>query len=200
MTAARQTGEEGFTIIEVVVSIMLLTVGILAFLQTFIPLQHSTGTSENVTVQSSIAEQELERLQATGYSCLALASAPATSSDPNNPGYYVQAGSPPTFNWDQTNSAAVEPLFISTSLPAGCTAQPPTSSWSSGGKSGTIYRFITWVDDPLTCVPTSATCPTTQDYKRLTVMVTHTGAGAPFKPVLISTIVANPNAGPGGQN
>ena len=200
MNSPQQIGEEGFTIIEVVVSIMLLTVGILAFLQTFIPLQHSTGTSENVAIQTSIAEQELEKLQATGYACLALASAPSASSDPNNPGYYVHAGSPPTFQWDLTNSAALEPLFISTSLPAGCTAQPPSSSWSGGGKSGTVYRFITWVDDPLTCSPTTATCPTTMDYKRLTVMVTHTGAAAPFKPVLMSTIVANPSAGPGGQN
>ena len=197
-----RTAQEGFTIVEVTISIMLLSVGLLAFLQSFLPVQSSVRTSENATLEASIAEQQLEKMFASGYSCLALASAPTSSSNPNDPGYYVHAGSPPTFQWDLTNASALEPLVVSATVPSGCgAALSPTSSWSlPGGKSGTLYRFVTWVDDPLTCTPTTATCPTSNDYKRVTLMVTHNGPGAPFKPVLLSTIVSDPNAGPGGMN
>jgi prepilin-type N-terminal cleavage/methylation domain-containing protein len=196
--------EEGMTMIEVMVAITLLAIGVLAFMQTFIPVQSLNSTSENAAVEASIAEKELEKIAAAGYACIALSGTPTSSTDPNNPGYYMRSG--PSLQWDLTNPSRVEPLYVSAGLPTGCTqtlaawqsAFAPTGSWSSGGKNGTIHRYVTWVDDPLTCAPATATCPTTGDYKRVTLMITHTGRGAPRKPVLLTTIVSNPTAGPGG--
>ena len=63
-----------------------------------------------------IGQKELERMQSLPYGSVLLDSAPATSTDPNDPGYYVTAGSPPTYRWDQRTggSTATEPLAIAT--------------------------------------------------------------------------------------
>ena len=62
----------------------------------------------------------------------------------------------------------------------------PVTSWSApvnGGVTagGNVYDFVTWAADP-TCSQTStpgSTCPTTDDYKRVTVVVTLNGASQP---------------------
>ena len=60
-----------------------------------------------------------------------------------------------------------------------------------GGESGSIYRFITWVDDP--CDTNNPTyCAGTADYKRVTVMVTQNNPDGPQKPLLISELVSDP--------
>jgi prepilin-type N-terminal cleavage/methylation domain-containing protein len=197
MTGPSQGGEEGMTLIEVMVGLLILTIGIMASVQAFIPAQAFTRTSDYLTVESSIAQQELERIEALGYSGAWLSDTPQASSDPNNPGYYVRATTPLGFQWDTLSSSAVEPLCTSA---AGCngigSGLLSMSAWSvpttSGTKSGKVYRYVTTVDD--SCGTTPQYCTSTVDYKRVTVMVTHDGPGSPKKPYLISTLLGDPNA------
>lgn len=77
----------------------------------------------------------------------------------------------------------------------------PVQTWSAplqGGSTitGNVYDFITWTADP-TCSQTSpagGTCATTNDYKRVTVVVTETGAH-PATPAIVSGYVTPPNNG-----
>jgi hypothetical protein len=63
----------------------------------------------------------------------------------------------------------------------GATANPWKTSWNDGVRfSGEVFRFVTWVDDPC--------CTGTQDYKRISVVVTSTGH-APF---INTTIMRKP--------
>jgi hypothetical protein len=77
----------------------------------------------------------------------------------------------------------------------------PVQSWSAplanqGSVSGNTYDFITWTSDP-SCSQSSGTfCPASNDYKRLTVVVTTTGTSQPSHPAIVSSIVADPNATP----
>jgi hypothetical protein len=67
----------------------------------------------------------------------------------------------------------------------------PVQTWSEGTISGNIYDFVTWSTDSQ-CSPG---CPTTQNYKRLTVAVTVT-TGLKPNPVYSSSSIADPAAAP----
>ena len=56
-----------------------------------------------------------------------------------------------------------------------------SSAFTDGKLSGTLYRFVTWVADPC------PTCANSQDYKRVTVVLTTPGTASPF---ITSTIVS----------
>jgi hypothetical protein len=53
-----------------------------------------------------------------------------------------------------------------------------------------VYDFVTYTNDP-NCNGTY--CPTTNDYKRITVVVTLNGAAQPSRPAIVSTFVADPS-------
>jgi hypothetical protein len=53
---------------------------------------------------------------------------------------------------------------------------------------------VTWTTDPK-CGPG---CPASEDYKRITVVVTIDGAAHPNEPAIVSTVVADPTAAPAG--
>jgi hypothetical protein len=65
------------------------------------------------------------------------------------------------------------------------------SSWNDGQSrlSGSIYRYVTWIDDPHIAGP--------HDAKRITIAVTVDNASAHSfkKPVLVSSIAIDPKAG-----
>jgi len=76
----------------------------------------------------------------------------------------------------------------------------PVSAWSDGRLSGNVYDFVTWTSDP-TCSQTTTSgsiCATSNDYKRVTIVVTVNGASHPSKPAVVSGFVANPSDVPPG--
>ena len=177
--------EDGFTLVELLVAAVVLIVGIFAAIAAFDATRRLASNNEAQTVRAQVAEKELQRIISQGYDVIGLSSTPTHSTDPNNPAYYVNGS---MFQWDLTNSARTEPLCTGSTGCAGSIAPGPTS-WNSGGASGTIYRFVTWVND--TC--TSA-CSSTTDFKRVTVMVTQNNQEGPQKPLLVSTLVSDPDA------
>ncbi len=191
--------ERGFTMIELLVAIMMLSVGLLGAAMALDSSRRLTVSSENKQAAAHVAQQDLERLLAGGYASIATNAAPAASTNPGDPRYYVYAsgasGCPASasscYQWDQSapaSSATVAPLVINAS---GTTAPGPIS-WSAGGLTGSLYRFITSIDDPCTSCSSSADQAITSDYKRITVAVTVTGSAR--KPLLFSAVATDPNA------
>jgi prepilin-type N-terminal cleavage/methylation domain-containing protein len=197
MRAARLTGrslarrlagpQDGFTLIELTVAISILIVGIMGMFMGFITSQRASVVAERETSMAHVAQQQIEFVQGIPYSQVGLSSAPATSTNATNPDYYVTAGSTPTLQWNRTTGAS-ENLDIDTTTPGVVT---PTQDWSEGRFSGKIYQFVTWTTDPK-CSPA---CPSSQDYKRITVAVT-SSTGSP-SPVYVSSVVADPPAASG---
>jgi prepilin-type N-terminal cleavage/methylation domain-containing protein len=184
------SSQEGFTIIEMLVGIVMIAVGLLAVIGTLDASRRLVSVSERKEAAVHQAQQEIERLQARDYDSIALNAAPPTDSDPESPLSYVTSGSPPRYRWNRNEGAtATEELAID----AEKGVSPAPTPWTDGRLSGQLYRFVTWVDDP-GCA--ELLCPGSRDYKRITVAVTIDGDAAPNRPILLSSLASDPDSGP----
>jgi prepilin-type N-terminal cleavage/methylation domain-containing protein len=204
--SARLEAEDAFTLIEVLVAVLILTVGLLGLIGAFDSARKLTLLSERRTSMAHRAQLEIERLQAVPYSELLMTSTPPHASETTNPDYYVKEGSPPEYQYG-TSSSEAEHLAIASlecttlktscgvisSAPTGreCSNYDGACEWKDGLLKGTVYDFITWHPD--SCGE-SATCKPTEAYKRITVAVTLKvpGGSRPVPAVRVSTLVAGP--------
>jgi Tfp pilus assembly protein PilV len=189
----RLHAEDGLTLIELLVTILVLTVGILGLLGAFTSARKLTFLSERRTSAAHRAQLEIERLQTLSYGELAMSSAPTHSAELANPDYYVKEGSEPEYQYG-TSSAETRKLVTDTTNgkiakePAGrkCSKEVGACEWGEGNLTGNVYDFVTWQEDK--------NCATEKDYKRLTVVVTvkvPSGSRA-VAPTRVSTLVVNP--------
>jgi hypothetical protein len=188
----RLTAEGGFTIIELVCALTVLTIGIFSLVMAFDSSRKLSLVSERHTTLSHVAQREIENLEGLPYSQIALNGIPASSTNPDNPDHYVVGGSPPTLEWNQTASAQ-ESLITPSQVSNGSIT--PVTTWQEGQLSGLVYDFVTWTSDP-TC---GSQCPASgQDYKRIVVAVTMNGGLQP-DPIWLSSVIADPSANPSGK-
>lgn len=195
---ADRRGERGYALVETLVAGALLIVGLFGVATTL----HGSGSLMTVTERESaaahVAEREIEHMLSVGYPALATKTTIAQSSDPNNPGYYVRApgqtgcsGPAYCLRWDRKGSdgsANTEPLITKSGA-----MSPGPVAWTAGIHQGSLYRFVTSVDDPCTQC-SDADRARTADYRRVTVAVTIDGPGGPYAPIYFSTIAAEPTA------
>ena len=181
--------EDGMTLVEVLIAALLMAVGVIAMISVFDSSRGLVTTSEKNDVTAHQGEAALERVLALDYKGIALTTTPSHSTTSTDPDYYVQSGG--TYQWDQSGSAQpADPLVVDGT--GGAVVH--VSTWSDGQSrlSGSVYRYVTWVDDP--------NVPGTQDAKRVTIAVTANntytgGTGQLKKPVLVSSVVIDPAAG-----
>jgi Tfp pilus assembly protein PilV len=192
---ARARSESGFTTMELMIAVLIGTAGIIALVGTFDISRRVTSYSEMKEAASHIAEQKVEEARALSYGELALnaSPSPASSTDPNHPAYYLSGTS---YRWNQKTNAPTghtEPLVIDA---AAGLVPAAAESWSDGRISGTVHRYVTCA----TTTGTAEACeqgPDTSAFKRITVAVTVTNRLGPAKPILVSTVVGNPDAANG---
>ena len=67
MRETRGAAEGGFTLIEVMVAIMILTVGLLSLAQMMVLATNSNSLSGRLTSASALAKEQMERLKATPF-------------------------------------------------------------------------------------------------------------------------------------
>ncbi|MFI4990160.1 MAG: prepilin-type N-terminal cleavage/methylation domain-containing protein [Solirubrobacterales bacterium] len=203
--AARLGPEDGFTMVEVLAAILILMIGVIGLIGGFDSARKLSLLSERRTSTSHRAQQEIERLQSTPYAELAMASVPVHSTESTNPDYYVKEGTPAEYQYGSEATEA-EPLVVAgkgectstvktecgviASSPSGreCSKYIGACEWKDGQQSGNVYDFVTWHTDG----KCGEKCPTKENYKRLTVVVTvkvPSGTRA-VAPVRVSTLVA----------
>jgi Tfp pilus assembly protein PilV len=194
----RGLSEEGVTLVEVLIAILLLSTAVLAIAWTFDSSRRLTTVAERRQAAAQVGEREIERLLSQGYAALATTAPSGSASGPSDPTYYVKSTCPspslasPCYQWDQSGpptTANTESLVISSGAQS-----PGPIPWSAGSLSGSLYRFVTAVDDPCGACPSAQDRAITSDYKRVTVALTIDGPGGPTKPILLSTIAADPAA------
>jgi prepilin-type N-terminal cleavage/methylation domain-containing protein len=169
MRARPFADERGMSLIEVMAAAFVLAIGVLATISVILGSRDLTTTSEKLEAATHVAEKELEDMGSLTWAAQAHPSTPTTGPAP-----YTVTGT--NFQWQSGSS---EPLVVTPGVGAVPAAATP---WSDGRLRGTVYRFVSWVDDPC--------CTTTVDYKRLTVVVTVTGHPGISKPVVVSTFAA----------
>lgn len=171
-------GEDGFTVIEVLVAALILAVGVAATLVTLGSSGRLNLVAERHTELVHTAQNELERVLSLPYSQVALTgTSGAWSSTPGDYTYVSTpsgacpsspSGAPPTYQPDHSPSGAstsTEPLIIdgctytmtvngtqTTTTPSSGTIVPVTA-WSAPLQSGStvsgyIFDFVTWSADP----------------------------------------------------
>jgi Tfp pilus assembly protein PilE len=211
--------EEGFTVVEVIIAAVILLVGVLTALTAMTAARKLSLVSERRTSMAHRAQLELERVKSLPYGQIALTSAASSGagawsttasaytyvSVPGGSCPASPAGTAPTYQPDHRagGSTATEPLVINgctytisgSATPTTTGALAPVTAWSDGNLSGYVYDFVTWTSDP-TCSQSStpgSVCATSNDYKRVTIVVTLTGVTEPSHPVILSSFVADPN-------
>jgi type II secretory pathway pseudopilin PulG len=167
--------EEGFTVVEVLVAILILAAGALAVLQTFDASTRNTFRAEQTQVAINRVQRELEQVRQLDYADVALTTTPSHSSDPKDPRYRV-SGSNFALDWDGTTASNNAEMAVKNvgGLTAGAVNPGPTS-FTSGDISGKVYRYVVWRDDPnclkVPGLPLIDACPGTHDYKSAVVIV-----------------------------
>jgi type II secretory pathway pseudopilin PulG len=200
---ARARWQSGFTTIELLLAMMVLTVGVISVVGTLDVSRRATTFSEMKEAASHMAEQQMEALRALDYGELALDGnlMPSSSTDPRNPAHYLEGGGT-TYRWDQRENAPAshiaEPVVIDATDGE---VQSTAEAWNDGRVGGQIYRYVTCAT---TATGTADDCdsgPDTSAYKRVIVAVTVENAMGPSTPVMVSTLVGDPDLANGeGSN
>lgn len=163
--------EAGFTIAEVLVAILILTIGAMT---TFGLLSAATRNAQRAKasqVALEYAEQELEYLRSLKNKELALTAAPSYSGNELSPNHRVTNG---TFALSRSPMGSYKTLVVNGGSLygggeiSGGTISPGPTPFTSGDVKGLVYRYVVWRNDEK-CPET--TCQGKQDYKQIIVAV-----------------------------
>lgn len=171
--AARRDGEAGFTIVEVLVAILILSIGALTTFGLLSTATRNAHRAKASQVALEYAEQELEYLRSYEDQELALEGAPTPSSNALDPDSRVANGD---FALEREPKGDYRELVVNggsiwgepEKTIEGGKVNPGPTSFTSGDVSGKVYRYIVWRNDE-TC--SEANCPGPQDYKQIVVVV-----------------------------
>ncbi|HEV3376874.1 MAG TPA: prepilin-type N-terminal cleavage/methylation domain-containing protein [Thermoleophilaceae bacterium] len=179
--------DDGFTLIELMVAIMVLAVGLIALVTSFDHSRDLVSVAEKTEVASHRAEQELERILSLPYDTVAHASTPASSADPSDPASFVSGTS---YQYDQGSTGPQSETLAApaTGAPAGGVVGVAPQTWndSESRLTGRIQSFITWTGDYCTAADRTACA------KRVTVAVTVGGPSPLRRHVVMSTVMTSP--------
>lgn len=163
--------QDGFTIVEVIGSLTILALGFLA-------LAGTLGVGSKLLVQGTqrqVAAQEaarrLEAVRHMPYDQVLLPATPVHAEDTKNPDFYVQGS-----GFDPERDGSYETLVVDATAGQVTHLIGPAVVGSS---TITTYQYVTWVDDP--------TITGSQDYKRVTIVVTYDAGANPGRPNFVQT-------------
>ncbi|HEY2741200.1 MAG TPA: prepilin-type N-terminal cleavage/methylation domain-containing protein [Gaiellaceae bacterium] len=166
--------EEGFTLVELLIAMVVLTIGILALIAAYSSGYTALNRATRVSSARLVADQQMERLRAVQYSAVMLNTTCGTSCTEDA-----------TFTGDPAYSSAAQ--VTGTTSP--CSTTPPDSTClptqTKTGPDGKSYRLDTYIE--YSCVsgtyasPTSCGSGNPYPVKRVTVVVRSSTLTAPVR-------------------
>ena len=186
--------ERGFTLVELLVAVTLLSVGVAATIAVFGSSSRASLTAQRGDVATEKAEAEIDKIAALEYGEIAMAAAPPASTGPNDPNSRVSGG-----------KYLGEDLVLTPG--SGFTAKvepgPETFVVGLGGSAitGKVYRFVSWRDEGSCTDAANSICTSNHDTKHVIVAVTIDASPTlPARgPVWASSVISDPNALPPGS-
>jgi hypothetical protein len=162
--------EDGFTIVEMVVSTLILAIGALTTFGLLSTATKNTQRAKATQVALDRAQREMEALRSLSNKQLAMTGTPEASTNPLSPNYRVLGGTfalirepPGSYAYMVVNGRE---LYGGGAVEGGIVSPGPTS-FTSGDVSGKIFRYVVWRNDA-SC---GAACPGEQDFKQIVVAV-----------------------------
>jgi prepilin-type N-terminal cleavage/methylation domain-containing protein len=171
----RLSGQDGFTLIEVLVAAFILVLGSLAIFMTFAAAIHNVQRSRDAQIAQSIAQREMEKIQSLPYVRIAMSGLPETSTVSASPANRV-SGEEFALNRNRTEFAKLSIASVGTCTPENlCVNSKPASScvggsgttFTNGTAKGSVYCYVTNRSDAACETATGKFCP----YKRIVVAV-----------------------------
>jgi prepilin-type N-terminal cleavage/methylation domain-containing protein len=174
----RLRNERGMTLIELMVAMVICAVGIMSTIVVLDMSRAAGDESEAREVLAHQAELELERAMALDWDVLGHAQAPSRSTTPGHPSSYVTTHSPARYQFDRTDTSRSEVFHVINNGAATGAVPHDGTEWNDAQSrlSGWVYRYVTRPND---------------DMRRIVVVAT-VNAPAKGKPVLVSSLVSNP--------
>jgi prepilin-type N-terminal cleavage/methylation domain-containing protein len=192
----RTRSEQGFTLVEVLIAMTLMSIGIAATLGVFGGAGRTTVVAQNNDVAVAQAQAAIDQISTMNYDKVGLTSTPASSTNPKNPGYRVSGSTL------LIKTGLSETFVLSTDTGQSQAAIDPTPTSFAVGSgdatiTGKVYRYVTWRDE--NCQ--SGICDGTQNTKRITVAITidQVGTNPVMAPLWISEVLPDPAAIPPGS-
>lgn len=196
-------GQQGFTLIEMLVAMFVLAIGIVATMNVFTSSKAISVVAQRYEVGVHQAQREMERLRSLPYAELGMTSQPALAdrltADPDKVGYFNGA----TFTVKSlagAQPAVTEQLVLPATNPTGAVNPTPTPFTLAGaGVSGKVYRYISWRPEDCGSDGTGAAlCPGNQDTKRILVAVKMDTNGnvGPSNPIWVTSVAIDPTSEP----
>jgi prepilin-type N-terminal cleavage/methylation domain-containing protein len=184
--------EDGFTIVEVLVGLVILVIGAVAVLTAMDAATRNTFRADQRQVLINRAQLELEKIRQMDYEDVGLSRAPAFVDDKLDPRYRVNGQGQFALGWDGTTASNYTTLDVDLNSDPANLIHPGPTAFTSGSVSGKVYRFVVWQNDP-NCV---AVCPGSQDYKRVIVVAALNGGAisSPQSYVEMQSNVSDPDA------
>lgn len=139
-------GEQGMTIVEVVVAGLILALGALGVLGIVDAATRNTFRAEQSQVVANVLQGEMEKLRQVPYAELALEGLPAHSADESDPNSRI---SNTTFFYTGRDDTGLKPLVYNGGSNGGETIEggvvdPGPSAFQVGDVRGTIHRYVVW--------------------------------------------------------
>lgn len=171
----RFSQEEGFTIVEVLVAIFIVSIAAMVTFSLMTTATRNAARAKANQVAVEFAEQELERLRSEPDERLAMTGVPSPSTNPKNPNYRINKNEfalsrEPIGEYGELVRVGGKIEGEGTSEEGGYISEgtvAPVESFESGDVKGKVYRYVVWRNDEA-C---GASCPTQQDYKQIIVAV-----------------------------
>jgi prepilin-type N-terminal cleavage/methylation domain-containing protein len=187
--------ERGFTLVELLVAVTLLSVGVAATIAVFGSASRASLTAQRGDVATQKAEAEIEEIAALKYGEIAMTAAPPSSTDPADPNSRVSGG-----RYMGEDLVLTPGSGFSAKVDPG----PETFVVGVGGSSitGKIYRFVSWRDEGSCADTSNSICTSNHDTKHVVVAVTiDPSPTLPARgPVWASSVISDPNAIPPGSS
>ncbi len=129
-------GEDGLTVVEVVVAGMILVVGSLGVLGMVDTATRNTFRAEQSQTINNVLQQELEKIRELPYEDVGLATLPANETGENNPNSRVSG----TAFYSKRNGTGLKPMISGGAVIAG------PGTFQVEDVKGSIYRYVVWDD------------------------------------------------------
>jgi prepilin-type N-terminal cleavage/methylation domain-containing protein len=159
MLARLRRDESGFGLIELLIAMMVLSIGLLAVVAGFTSGTFTLQRAAKVATASAIADAQMERYRALRYTALTLtqASVDATPVGGN-------------YRTDSAIGGDVTKLYTEAACPSGAPAEACTASRATTGPDGRQYRVDTYIFKGVQTADAGTSAPA-REVKVVTIVV-----------------------------